>query len=432
MNSIPSVSHEEPKEIKLPASKSIGARYLMAACLGGVIGKCQPLDDCDDLRVIQSALNAIAMDNDKSKPLVIDVHASGTAFRFVTALAASRPGKYLITGTPRLCSRPMGPLLKVLTQAGARIFPQGADGRGPYLVEGSQLEGGEFEIAGNISSQFISALMLVAPYWRKGLRLKFTTPLVSRPYAEMTAGMMRGFGVDATLGENGVTVNPGNYRVPDDYKVEADWSAAGFFYEAALIGGHAKMRLKGLRPPGESLQGDAATASLFRDLGVISHFDSEGCIVESGPGTPNEIVRDMTDMPDLVPALCVGCVERGISFRLTGVANLRVKESDRLAVLQQEMGRQGYELQAGADTLEWEKGWRIPGLEATEPPVYDTHDDHRIAMSLAMMVFRRGIVRMHHPEVVEKSFERFWEVLGSLGVSCHKEGDILTLTYPLH
>lgn len=214
--------------ITLPASKSIGARFLTASYFAGTLSRCPKFEDCDDLRVIQKAL----LDLDLYKgaptdsPKELDVHASGTAFRFMVAATASTPGAdFLLTGTPRLCSRPMTPMLEVLSQAGAGITPQGPDGNGPYKIEGRHLKGRKFEIRGDVSSQFISALMLASPTWAGGMELCFTTPLVSRPYAEMTAKVMRDFGVDASLTDNGVTVRQGRYHAPEDFRVEADWSA---------------------------------------------------------------------------------------------------------------------------------------------------------------------------------------------------------------
>lgn len=407
--------------LKVPFSKSIGARYLMASFIGGTLDACPEFDDSDDLRVMQGALRRMAESADAPTTCGIDVHASGTALRFVTALAASLEGrKFRISGTPRLCARPMLPLLEVLKGAGALVEGVSPDGTGPYIVEGEHLKGGEFEIAGNISSQFISALMLVAPMWENGLILRFTTTLVSRPYVEMTAAMMRSFGIAVTLGRDEVRVAPGRYLVAPDYRVEADWSAAAFFYEGALLG-EREMVIDGVLPPGESLQGDAATADIFNLLGVRSEFTPAGVRVCKGYAMRQELAADLSRYPDLVPALAVGCCLAGVRYRFKGIANLRLKESDRIAALQNELRKLGFVAEGGADRLEW-RGERC---EAIADAVIDTYDDHRIAMAFAMGALSLGCIRIRHPEVVAKSFENFWEEMATLGLRLRKEGDVM-------
>lgn len=409
-------------EIKLPCSKSLGARWLVASYFAGTLGQCRRLTGCDDLKAIQEALLELEYNRewlDKGWP-PLDVHASGTAFRFVTAAAASTPcADFLVTGTPRLCSRPMEPLLRVLRQAGACIEPQGHDGTGPYHILGRRLKGGVYEIRGDVSSQFISALMLAAPTWRGGLDLRFTTPLVSRPYAAMTARVMERFGACVRLDDHGVKVAEGAYLAPRTFAVEADWSAAGFFYEAAALGA-SPMLLEGLEAPAESLQGDAATAGIFRSLGVRSRFTSQGAEIEKMEEGSGELALDMSHTPDLVPALAVACVFTDTPFRFTGVRNLRVKESDRLAALENEFRKLGRAVAAGDDDISW-SGTRC---EASRKDVA-TYDDHRIAMAFAMAALPLGRIAIADPEVVEKSFEGFWDRLPALGLDCRREGGVM-------
>ncbi|MDE6576876.1 MAG: 3-phosphoshikimate 1-carboxyvinyltransferase [Muribaculaceae bacterium] len=415
-----------PPPVNLPYSKSIGARYLVASFFAGTLTACPEFNDCDDLRVIQKALLDLALN--KEHPACgephLDIHASGTAFRFITAVCASTEGAdFLVTGTPRVCGRPMRPLLDVLRAAGASIDAQGDNGTGPYKVEGRRLQGGSYEIRGDVSSQFISALMLVAPTWKGGMKLRFTTPLVSRPYAEMTAAVMKQFGIEVRLTDNGVEVPEGTYITPPNFKVEADWSAAGFFYEAIAIYTPRSIRLAGLRPPVESLQGDSSTADIFRKFGVISEFDDEGVTLETNRDLPDYIEVDMTDTPDLVPALVVACIGRGCRFLLTGVKNLRVKESDRLAALQTEMSKFGYTLKVDEDSIAWEGG--STGLKSRD---IETYDDHRIAMAFAIYALHTGLIRIHHPEVVDKSFEDFWNQLPKIGLTCRRDGEYMEVS----
>lgn len=426
-------SSELNKPIDLPASKSIGARFLAASYFADTLQECPAFRDCDDLRVIQRALlrlDSVRKNVGKSHPDAndqvydkLDIHASGTAFRFMAAIAASTPGtKVLLTGTPRLCSRPMAPLLDVLRQAGASIDSLGENGTGPYHIKGTTLTGGNFSIRGDVSSQFISALMLASPTWKGGMDLRFTTPLVSRPYAEMTARVMRDFGIDVELSGNGVRVKEGKYKAPAGYRVEADWSAAGFIYEAATLR-KEPIEIDGLVSPEESMQGDAATAGIFALLGVTSDFTETGAVIQATAPMPQELNLDMTHNPDLVPALMTACALNDCRFRLTGVKNLRLKESDRLAVMQAELKKLGYVINAGEDNIEWQGMREAP----EENPLIATYDDHRIAMAFAMAALTTGKIRISNPDVVEKSFLRFWDELPKLGLVCRREGNIMTV-----
>lgn len=401
--------------IQLPASKSIGARFLVSSFFAGTLCESPEFDDCDDLRVIRKALVTI-LDHSaspSSTPCVVDVHASGTAFRFITAVAASvAGGDFIITGTPRLCSRPMKPLLEVLRRAGASVIPLGSDGCGPYRVSGTRLHGGTFEIRGDVSSQFVSALMLVAPLMQGGMRLLFTTPPVSRPYIDMTASVMERFGICVALSGREVSVGEGCYLPPAGFRVEADWSAAGFFYEAASMLS-TPVRVEGLTPPEFSLQGDAATASFFALLGCVSEFTPEGVMITRKGEYPDAVEADLTDNPDLAPAFLVACVLTGVRCRLTGVANLRLKESDRLAALSRELLKLGYVVETGDDYISWNGEETAPSSE-----VIEVYDDHRIAMAFAMVALRRGRVSIADPGVVDKSFTDFWTQAARLGLRC--------------
>lgn len=420
----------KPNIITLPASKSIGARFLVASYFAGTLPMCRKFNDCDDLKAIQQALLTLEINPEwlgaGSPPL--DVHASGTAFRFLAATAASTPGAdFLLTGTPRLCSRPMTPLLKVLREAGASVEARGEDGTGPYRILGRRLKGGDFEIRGDVSSQFISALMLASPRWKGGMKLRFSTPLVSYPYAEMTAEVMRSFGIGVALTPRGVEVRPGEYLAPRSFGVEADWSAAGFFYEAAAISGRT-LQIEGLAAPEVSLQGDSRTPEYFRSLGVETSFGIDLATLTTTGRSADFIEADLTDNPDLAPAFAVACAFRKLPFLFTGVKNLRVKECDRLDAISRELGKFGFLLEIGEDSLGWDgKSFSEP----QEDPLVATYDDHRIAMAFAMVALARRRVRIADPDVVEKSFSDFWNQLAPLGLSCSRNGNEMIVTKSL-
>lgn len=412
--------------IELPPSKSIGARFMVATYFAGTLPADPYFEDNEDLMVLQDALLEVYSDEEPidygDSP--IDVGASGTALRFVTAVCASSPGAdYVITGTPRLMQRPIYPLLELLKEAGAEIETLGENHTGPYRVKGNRIKGGEFSIRGDISSQFISALMLVAPAWEKGIKLNFSTPLVSRPYVEMTSRLMVKFGIKVRLSDSMVEVAHGSYREPKDFHVEADWSSAAFFYEAEAIGA-PKMVLGSLPAPADSLQGDSAATGIFGRLGVDSVFDAAGAKISSASSSADYIETDFKDCPDLVLPFAVAALCKGVKFRCVNVSHLRLKESDRIESLMMEAKKIGFLLEAGENHIEW-KG------ETVRPeanPLIHPHDDHRVAMAFAMAAFKFGEIRIMNPEVVKKSFIDFWNQIEAIGLRCKEEEGIMTVT----
>lgn len=411
--------------IELPPSKSIGARFMVATYFAGTLPADPFFQDNDDLMVLQEALLEVYSDEEPidygDSP--IDVGASGTALRFVTAVCASSPGAdYVVTGTPRLMQRPMKPLLNLLKEAGAEVETLGLNSTGPYRVKGGKLKGGDFSIRGDISSQFISALMLVAPSWEKGMKLSFTTPLVSKPYIDMTVKLMGIFGIKVKLTDEYVEVSHGSYLEPAHFHVEADWSSASFFYEACSIGGET-IRIKNLISPSDSLQGDSMTAALFSLLGVTSDFSKEGATIQRNGDRKDEVEFSFKNCPDLMLPFAVACLCNKVHFHFKDVAHLRTKESDRLESLRTEARKLGFDVTIGEDFVEW-KGETMKG---DLNPVIDPHDDHRVAMAFAMAVLKFGEIRIEHPEVVEKSFIDFWNQIAKLGLSCQEKDGIMTI-----
>lgn len=415
--------------IELPPSKSIGARYMVATYFAGTLPADPYFEDNDDLLVLQQALLEVYSDEEPidygDSP--IDVGASGTALRFVMAVCASSVGAdYVITGTPRLMQRPMAPLIDLLQEAGAGIETLGEDSSGPYKVKGNKLRGGDFSIRGDISSQFISALMLVAPSWEKGMKLKFSTPLVSRPYVEMTARLMEKFGVKTKLTDDFVVVPHTSYIEPSGFEVEADWSSASFFYEACALGAK-DVSLAHLPSPESSLQGDSVTAGLFKQIGVESSFNREGVFLKRIGISSEKIEVDFKDCPDLMLPFAVACLCSDIRFKFNNVAHLRLKESDRLESLRLEARKIGFDIKVHDNSIEW-NGERV---KKDEDPVIDTHDDHRVAMSFTMVALKLGKIKIQDPEVVEKSYIDFWNQIPKIGLVCHEEGNIMVVSCKL-
>lgn len=396
--------------VALPASKSLIARAMIMNYVGGRAadtGLGDAADVCDDTRTL-GAILAAGLPTDGA---TVDVGPAGTAMRFLCALCAATVGTdCLLTGCDRMLHRPIGPLVDALRALGAEVEYAGEEGFPPLRIHGRKLAGGELEVDAAVSSQYISALMMVAPLMAAPLTLKLRGNVQSLPYIQMTADMMCHRGVEAEVDRDSVIIAAGNYTRMSDDALEPDWSAAAFWYEiAALTAGW--VTLTGLRD--DSLQGDRQTVGLFERLGVITEFTDEGAELSSTPDLYSHLDADLSDMPDAVPALAVTACLAGIRFELTGVGALHHKESDRLEALVAELAKLGarLEIESYGTVLKWD-GTRRP---IHEMPVFDTHGDHRMAMALApVAVFVPGIV-VRDVEVVNKSYPEFWNHLRAAG-----------------
>lgn len=398
--------------VALPASKSLLTRAMIMNYIGGrsaVEGLGDWADGCIDTRTLAGILGA-GLPADGS---TVDVGPAGTAMRFLCALCAAKEGTdCLLTGSSRMLKRPIGPLVDALRALGADVEYAGEEGFPPLRIRGRKLRGGELEVDAAVSSQYISALMMVSPMMASPLKLKLRGNVQSLPYIQMTAEMMSHRGVETEVDRDTVAVAQGQYTSTSDDAVEPDWSAAAFWYEiAALSAGW--VTLAGLRD--DSLQGDRQCAALFERLGVLTDFTDEGAELSSTPDLYSHLDADLSDMPDAVPALAVTACLAGIRFELTGVGALHHKESDRLEALVAELGKLGarLEIEGYGTVLKWD-GTRRP---IHEMPVFDTYGDHRMAMALApVSIFVPGIV-VRDVEVVNKSYPGFWDDLRAAGFS---------------
>lgn len=389
--------------VALPLSKSMSNRALAIAALtpGGVAA--ERMADCADTRAMAAAISQAEGR--------IDIGAAGTAMRFLTAVMASTPGRNVtIDGSERMRHRPIGPLVEALRECGAQITYLAGEGFPPLQIEGSGLRGGEVTMDASTSSQFVSALLMAAPTMERGLRLTLAGETVSEPYIDMTIGMMRRAGASVTRDGNVITVDSGSYR-PVAQEIEADWSAASYWYEIqALSSGFISLD----RLAKESLQGDRACAEIFSHFGVVTDFDGEGGMTDltASPDMTPRLHLDMSATPDLVQTVVVTCCLLGVPFRLTGLSTLRIKETDRIGALCREMLKIGVALSVEGDDEMWWEGARVA---VTELPVFDTYDDHRMAMALApAALFIPGIV-VRDTEVVDKSYPGYWDDLRAAG-----------------
>lgn len=397
--------------IQLPASKSISNRALVIHALSK--GRMLPdnLSDCDDTAVIVRAL--------RENPYQIDIMAAGTAMRFMTAYLSVMDGEeHVLTGTERMKHRPINVLVDALRQLGADITYVGADGFPPLLIRGHRLEGGLLEMAGNVSSQFVSALLMVGPVLRDGLTLRLKGDIISRPYIDLTLWTMREFGADAEWTDfETISVRPQPY-CERPYYIENDWSAASYWYEMMSLtsGADDEIRLSGLMDG--SKQGDSQVRYLFSLLGVKTLFASkqEGVpttvtLHHSGHCVPR-LEYDFVNAPDLAQTFVVCCALKRVPFHFCGLQTLKIKETDRIEALKREMRKLGYVLHDIDGTqLVWDGERCEPDLSAG----IDTYEDHRMAMAFAPAAFRFPQLCINNPQVVTKSYPRFWDDLRGAG-----------------
>lgn len=388
--------------IKLPASKSISNRALILNALSYSPYDIQNLSDCDDTEVMVRALNSNGCD--------FDIKAAGTAMRFLTAFLSKVFGEWTITGTERMKNRPIKLLVDALNSLGARIEYIEKEGYPPLRIFGSALQGGEISLAGGVSSQYISALLMVAPLMEKGLTLHLEGNVISRPYIDLTLQLMEQFGVKATWNGQTIRILPQEYT-PIPFTVESDWSAASYWYSMMALSETADIELLGLFK--NSLQGDAAGAKLFAQLGVGTTFTDRGVRLKQNGNVAKKLIYDFVNEPDLAQTFVVVCVLLNIPFRFTGLQSLKIKETDRIEALKTELRKLGYLLTDSNDSiLEW-NGERC---EPDADPVISTYEDHRMAMAFApaALVLPQGI-QIADPGVVTKSYPAFWDDLRKAG-----------------
>lgn len=391
-------------ELQLPASKSICNRALIINALAGGKGELSNLSDCDDTRVMVEAL--------RDMPALIDIGAAGTAMRFLTAYLSTRSSVYVLTGTERMRHRPIQILVEALRSLGATIDYEENDGFPPLRIAGKTLSGGTVTMKGNVSSQYISALLLIAPTLRQGLILHLTDKIISRSYINMTLQLMREFGADAGWKtDDRIEVKPTGYRdIP--YAMESDWSAASYWYEMVALSADSLVRLGCLRH--DSFQGDSRIAAVFEKLGVHTQYEGDRILLtKSTTVIANRFEDDFSDIPDMAQTVVVTCALLGVHFRITGLQTLKIKETDRISALEKELRKLGYVLkdEEEGSVLSWEGECG----DLDDCPCIDTYEDHRMAMAFAPAAIRFGRIRVNHPQVVSKSYVNFWNDLQTSG-----------------
>ncbi len=397
--------------IKLPASKSISNRALIIHALSGGAILPNNLSDCDDTTVIIDAL--------QNNPHEINIKAAGTAMRFMTAFLSVKDGEeHVLTGTERMKHRPIGVLVDALRHLGADIKYAGEEGFPPLRIKGRKLEGGLLEVPGNISSQYISALLMIGPTLKNGLTLRLTGDVISRPYIDLTLWTMREFEADADWSDfETISVAPKPYK-ERNYYIENDWSAASYWYEMMALSTHEddEIRLEGLMDG--SKQGDSSVRYIFSLLGVKSTFESkeEGVPTTVTLRHTNRCVPrleyDFVNSPDLAQTFVVCCALKNVHFHFTGLSTLKIKETDRIEAMKKEMRKLGYVIHDKNNSeLIWDGERCMPEIEGG----IDTYEDHRMALSFAPASLCIDGLSINNPQVVTKSYPHFWEDIKSAG-----------------
>lgn len=405
-------------EVKLPASKSLSNRALIINALSSQSQNIENLAVCDDTEVMLEALR-----NQNNSYVAVDVHGAGTAMRFLTAYFSMKREMREITGSARMIDRPIGILVDALRELGAKIsYFTGREGYPPLIVGGRHMHGGEITLPANVSSQFVSALLMIAPCLNHGLVINLKDSIVSRPYIDMTVSLMRRYGAKVQWRYGNKLIVEDTGYTPIDYTVENDWSAASYWYEivALLPQGTCTVFLPGLSS--ESIQGDSKVAKYFKALGVETKYTKEGVEITKGnSGVQTHLLDlDLSGEPDLAQTLVATCCALGVNFRFMGLANLRIKETDRIEALKTEFAKFGFVIKDDFDdTIFWDGEKKEPQAKIKVA----TYNDHRMAMCLAPLSIVVGDILIDDPVVVEKSYPGYWRDLqaAAFGVETEEE-----------
>ena len=388
--------------INLTPSKSESNRALIIqALIKGTKPQIKNLSDSEDTKIFKKALG--------TRTTEIDVDNCGTAMRFLTAYFSIGKKEIILTGSERMKQRPVGGLVDALNNLGAHITYLENEGYPPLLISGREYYGKEVKIKGNVSSQFVTALLLMAPRLPQGLVLHLEGNISSKPYILMTLGLMHHFGVEAIWESNTITVLPQKYKAVN-FTVDADWSSASYWYEVAALADEVDLLLKGLQL--RSFQGDEAIAAIMRDLGVSTTFTQQGVKLSKGQIKTNKLHRDCSHFPDLVQTIAVTCATLGVDAELTGLNSLRLKETDRLIALQNELQKLGHAVQIDAnDKLKIKSN----PVKIDEPVTINTYDDHRMVMAFSPLAMHYKNIIIENPKAVNKSYPGFWDDMKKAG-----------------
>lgn len=394
--------------VSLPGSKSISNRALIMAELAGSKTRIHDLSEADDTVMLQKHLNFLRTCGSSGIPTIFDVENAGTVARFLTAFLVSHEGQWLVTGCKRMRERPIGSLVDGLVALGAKIRYTRETGFLPIHITGREIHGGTITIDTSVSSQFVSAILMIGPYLEEGLKIKLHGDTVSKPYIAMTIAMMEEFGAKITVEDNLISVEPLLYREVS-YQVEADWTSAAYWYEAAALSEKADIFIPGLKR--DSIQGDRVLPEIYTHFGVNTKFEADGIRITSSSRKSSGFSYNFSSCPDLALSVITTCAALKTPCEFTGVKTLKFKESDRLKSLADELVKMGALLHSKDDwcALDFSKK-----IKAEANPVFYSHHDHRLAMSLAPLVLLHPQLQIVDAHVVAKSYPGFWSDLQGL------------------
>ena len=387
--------------LHISGSKSISNRLLIIKGLSESKQSISNLSNSDDTSSLMFYLNMINKCEISGIPMVVDIKNAGTVARFLTALLSFRDGTWLLTGCSRMQQRPIKGLVDALQQIGADISYPSKSGYLPIRITGNDIRGGEIEVDVTKSSQYLSALMLIGPYLEEGLILNFLGRPVSLPYIEMTQKLMEEYGAHVKLTNNCVTVDSGKYNFHES-NVEPDWSSASYWYEVVALSKSAEVHIHGLTK--NSLQGDNSLDQIYGNLGVTTTYHAVGITIRKTSTNIKEFEYDFNGCPDTVPAVMATCAGLGIKAKFINIGQLAYKESNRIETLTTELKKIGVAIE------KHDNYYLLSFIESKIGKlVFDTHNDHRIAMCLAPLVITYDEIEIQNHEVVKKSYPKYWD-----------------------
>lgn len=396
-------------KLSLPASKSIANRLLIMQSFNPdmTIGN---LSEANDTVLLQQLIRQMQDSGKQDHPVTLDAGPAGTVYRFMTARLAIEPGTWFLTGSERMKERPVKLLIEALRTLGADIEYAGNEDYPPLIIRGRKLKGGAVSIDAGVSSQYISALMMIGPELEEGLDLSLTGNVGSLPYIEMTARLMQQAGINVISSKNRYIIPKQSYA-PAQLITEPDWSAASYWFQIVSLSKQSEVLLRDLKP--DSLQGDSAVRALFEPLGVSSQFTDNGLLLKNTHSMVTRFTADFSDIPDLAQTFAVTLAAKGIPSRLTGLRSLRIKETDRIKALILDLDA------CGLKAIEKENFvLELPQQSITinpKIPFIHTFHDHRMAMAFAPICLTGQPLQIENPDVVQKSYPSFWNHLIDAG-----------------
>jgi 3-phosphoshikimate 1-carboxyvinyltransferase len=391
--------------INLEASKSISNRLLIIRELCDNKFDIENLSNAKDTKILTKILNDFKSQKD------IDCEDAGTALRFALSFLATKVGDWVLSGSKRMHERPIDPLVKSLTDLGAEINYLKNKGFPPIQIKEKKLKGKKLYVKGDISSQFISSLLMIAPKLENGIQLEIVSKVLSKPYIEMTLGLMREFGIEYTWEKKIIKIENQHY-VGKKIVVENDWSAASFWYSFVSLSKSGNIEIPNLYS--SSLQGDSILSNIYSRLGVNTEFKKNSIILTKKDLVEKALELDLSNYPDLGLPIIVTCAGLGIKAHLKGLKNLKIKESKRLEVIQKELEKFNINTQIDNSSISITENQKIKQPSST----IECHNDHRIPMSIAPLSMKINSISFEDKNVVNKSYPDFWKDLETVGISC--------------